>query len=66
MLTFYYLKYNYISINCDRTDLDELKELTQSFKDIQCYTDFTPEEFKCKNIVVFLSSISHMVFFSLQ
>ena len=42
------LKYNYISINCDRSDLDQLKDLTQGFGHIRSYTDFAPEEFECE------------------
>lgn len=45
---FYYFKYNYLSINCDPDNIDDLKNLTQTYKDIQCYTDFLSADFECK------------------
>ncbi|CAF3881698.1 unnamed protein product [Rotaria magnacalcarata] len=39
-------QYNFISINCNRNDIDGLKELTESFTNVQCYTDFSSEDFE--------------------
>jgi len=50
-----YLKYNFISINCNQDDIDDLQNLTQNFQDIQCYTDFSSKDFQCKkNIYPFI------------
>ncbi|CAF1289625.1 unnamed protein product [Rotaria sordida] len=39
-------KYNFISINCNQNDIDDLKNFTENLTDIQCYTDFSSEDFK--------------------
>ncbi|CAF3798157.1 unnamed protein product [Rotaria magnacalcarata] len=39
-------QYNFISINCNQNDIDGLKELTESFTNVQCYTDFSSEDFE--------------------
>lgn len=46
-------------MNCTQNDIDDLKELTKDLNDIQCYTDFSSEEFECKkNILLFHICIS--------
>lgn len=42
------LKHYYISINCSQNDLDALTELPANYQDIECYTDFSSEQFRCK------------------
>ncbi|CAF3620180.1 unnamed protein product [Rotaria socialis] len=42
----YSSQYNFISINCNQNDIDGLKELTENFTNVQCYTDFSSEDFE--------------------
>ncbi|CAF1008246.1 unnamed protein product [Adineta steineri] len=39
-------QYNYLSINCTQMDIDDLKETNKDLTDIQCYTDFSSEDFE--------------------
>ena len=57
-ISFLNFKYYYYSINCEKDGPDELKVLTQDCQDIQCFTDFLPED-GCKiNISEFLIFLS--------
>ncbi|CAF2704187.1 unnamed protein product [Rotaria sp. Silwood2] len=39
-------QYNFISINCNQNDIDDLKILTENLTNIQCYTNFSSEDFQ--------------------
>ncbi|CAF1448107.1 unnamed protein product [Rotaria sp. Silwood1] len=39
-------QYNFISINCNQNDIDDLITLTKNLTNIQCYTDFSSEDFR--------------------